>query len=358
MNEGEGLVKLYINPNFLKNLYENEAKRNLKLFTGMLVTLLEHEVLHIIFGHVTLHLPDKSRSIAATDMSVNSNIDKNFLLEGSSHPDGYELERNKSALWYYDRLSDNEVYKGQLLSGNWVKGSSKLSSIGSHNLWKELEEKQLVGEYLKQVVQTAYNLCNRSFGILPSNVLEHLEGLFKRKKAFLDWRTVFRNFIASSQANELAYTIRRRSKRYKTRPGPIVEETLKLAFAIDTSGSISQQQLFLAQNELLHAWRAGAIIDVIEADMTVQRVYPFKGKIPKDVAGRGGTDLNPVLQYVEDDGSYDGLIYFTDFEAGELDHRYNVNTLWLLSNDNMVADMYPCHWGRVVRMLDPEMEVA
>ena len=145
----------------------------------------------------------------------------------------------------------------------------------------------------------------------------------------------------------LDYTVKRISRRFGTRPGTRKGDVLRVAVAVDVSGSISDDQLKIFFNEIRWIWKNGVQVVVYEADCRVCATYPFKGKFTGKVHGRGGTDLEPVLREVE--GHYDALIYFTDFFAPAISRQYRIPTLWVLHSD-MDRENYPAKWGRHIRI--------
>jgi predicted metal-dependent peptidase len=162
-------------------------------------------------------------------------------------------------------------------------------------------------------------------------------------------------FVATCAESSLDYTVKRVSRRYGTRPGTRKEDVLNLAVAVDTSGSISDDQLRLFFNEIRWVWKNGVSITVFEADTKVQAKYKFKGKFNGKVHGRGGTDLEPALK--ETEGRYDALIYFTDFYAPMIGRRYNIPTLWVLTTD-LERSQYPYKWGRFIKIEDGKAVAA
>jgi predicted metal-dependent peptidase len=177
-----------------------------------------------------------------------------------------------------------------------------------------------------------------------------IEEMLKREKPIIPWGHVLRMFCASAMESVLEYTMRRESKRYGTRPGTRKGDVLNLAVCVDTSGSISQEQLKLFFNEIRWIWKNGAIVNVVEADCSVARgPYKFNGKWNGEVHGRGGTDLEPALALVE--GKYDACIYFTDFYAPPVSRVYRIPTLWVLTTD-LEKSQYPAQWGRHIKIED------
>jgi predicted metal-dependent peptidase len=205
----------------------------------------------------------------------------------------------------------------------------------------------LYQEFAKDIVRKSKDLCNRSYGDIPGNVIEQIDEMLKLKVPIVPWQRVLRMFVASATESNLDYTMKRISKRFGTRPGTRKEDVLNIAVAVDTSGSVSDEQLLKFFNEINWIWRNGAVVTMYEADADIGCSYPYKGKFNGKITGRGGTDLNPVLREVE--GKYDALIYFTDFEAPPIERKFNIPTLWVL-HSNISPDNYPCDWGRVIRI--------
>jgi predicted metal-dependent peptidase len=224
-----------------------------------------------------------------------------------------------------------------------------MSWIMSAHDWKDVEEDAIAQEFMKDVVRKAKDMCGKQYGNIPGQVLEQIEDLLKTKKPVVPWARVLRMFCASSQESVLDWTLKRASKRFGTRPGTRKGDVLNLAVIVDTSGSISDEQLKLFFNEIYWVHKNGAIVTVIEADADVTAIYPYKGKWNGRVHGRGGTDLEPAL--IEVEKKYDAAIYFTDFYAPEVSRRYRIPTLWVLTTE-YDKDEYPYPWGRHIKIED------
>jgi predicted metal-dependent peptidase len=222
-------------------------------------------------------------------------------------------------------------------------------------MWEDLENDIIAKEFVKDIVRKSKELCNKHYGDIPGGVLEQIDNLLKTEKAIIPWAKVLRMFVSSCTESVLDYTVKRISRRFGTRPGTRKGDLLNIAVAVDVSGSISPQQLKTFFNEIKWIWKNGAIVTVYEADCSVCAVYPFKGRFDGKVHGRGGTDLEPVLKAVE--GKYDALIYFTDFYAPVIEHRYRIPTLWVLHTD-IGKEQYPVKWGKFIRIEDNKAAAA
>jgi predicted metal-dependent peptidase len=109
-------------------------------------------------------------------------------------------------------------------------------------------------------------------------------------------------------------TRHKESNRFPGEPGIRIKRLQKLVVAVDTSGSIGEKELgeFLA--EINGMARAGAEIKLIECDCKIHTVTPFRrNELPK-FKGGGGTDFDPVMQWLRDNRHerFGGCIYLTD----------------------------------------------
>ena len=186
---------------------------------------------------------------------VNSYLKKdNFIKQddGSNAcmiPEDFKLEPKQTALYYYQKLIDNKQYNNMMKQDN--KDGTIKQAVSSHSHWEEIANDQVSQEILKDLVRKAKETCenNQMWGNTPSELISRIEDLIKFKKPLIPWSRVLKLFTASCSETEIDYTMRKRSKRFGTRPGIKKFEKLKLAIGIDTSGSISNEQPNLFLNE-------------------------------------------------------------------------------------------------------------
>lgn len=341
--KGDRFIKLYLNTDFFGSLYKEHGDKGWTYMLGV----LEHEILHIVFGHLFVEFQDHTRGNVAKDLVCNSILPEETLPGKYIIPETYGFPRDKSCMWYYTHLKDNKTYKDQCQSGAFGVGGVLSHIMSSHKMWDDVKTDLVSKEFLKDVVRKSKDLCNKNYGNIPGSVIEQIEELLKRGKPVVPWGKVLRMFCATSAESVLDYTVKRISKRYNTRPGTRKADVLNLAVAVDTSGSISNDQLILFFNEIKWIWKNGAVVTVYEADANICSTYRFKGKFSGTVHGRGGTDLEPVLKEVE--GKYDALIYFTDFYAPVIEKRYKIPTLWVLTTE-LDKSSYPYKWGKHIKI--------
>jgi predicted metal-dependent peptidase len=116
--------------------------------------------------------------------------------------------------------------------------------------------------------------------------------------------------------------------------------TTRLLFAVDVSGSISDEDLQRGFSIVNQFFKYGIEkIDVMQFDTEIKGppVQFKKVKCCIDVVGRGGTCFQPILDYLGTDAGscYDGLIIFTDGITAMPKPPKNRHTriLWLFNHE-------------------------
>ena len=352
--DGDRFVKLFLNRDFFKSLYDlqynaigDEDSGSLKKTEALSRAksqasgVIEHEVLHVVLHHLSKDFPDKVRGNYAMDLVVNQFIDSNRIPHGFLLPSRYGLEEGKTSDWYYSMLEGNEQYGKDRLG-------EAMACLEGHSLWRELKDDMVFQEFVRDILRKAKeSTSSKGWMGVPSGLRSEIDLHIERKKAQVSWNKVFRNFCGSGYSSLITHTIQRESRRFGCRPGTRKEDCLRLAVIIDTSSSIEESQLVVFLNEVRWIWRGGADVTIIESDCEVRTSYHFNGRFNGKFEGGGGTDLEPALEFVE--GKFDAAVYFTDFVAPKISRKYRIPILWILSRDQEKED-WPCDWGRVIKI--------
>jgi predicted metal-dependent peptidase len=380
-HKDEITVKLFVNPNYIEEIID-ACNRDEQKVIDHFTEVLRHEVHHLIFGHLTLDLPDKQRQTVACELADNSYVNRKKLIPDNGDkagvfPEDFDLPSKLSVHEYYNLLNDNKKFNqmrnnmsssiememsdgddedgngnGGNQDNNSGKGKIKIT-IDSHGNWTSIEGDNMTEEMVKDIIRQANETCKQigKWGEMPGEIKEAINDNYATDVAIVPWEVVLKDFLASSSENVLDYTMKRRSKRFDTRPGTKKEDVLNVAIGIDTSGSIDNEMLKVFFNELYWIEKTGTKMTVFEWDTKVNREYDFRD-YDNAVSGRGGTDPTDFLETVSD-RKFDCIITFTDLCFAPVKEKYNIPMLWVVDNggyDWYGDDNYPVEEGIIMKV--------
>jgi predicted metal-dependent peptidase len=323
--------------------------------------LLKHELLHIAFGHLTSFGSFKNKRLAnvAMDMEINQYIDEDWLPKGGINIDDYEdldLERKAGCRYYYDKLNqfqDEKDKNGTCGNDEMDKLLDQVASgdIPDHSTWEEFEdlseaEQKLIEKQLQKVLSDAKEQTIKKRGNVPGEI----EGVIVIEEIVapkFDWRGYIRRFTGVSTKVFTKKIRRKENRRYEENPGLKIKMRQHMLLAIDTSGSVSDSELQEFMGEIHHIYKTGVDVTIMQCDTSIRSIEPYKGKNEINVAGRGGTEFDPVLDYYNaNQKKYTSLVYFTDGEC-YTSVVPKGNVLWVLSERSHMNTDLP---GRVIKL--------
>lgn len=161
----------------------------------------------------------------------------------------------------------------------------------------------------------------------------------------VDYRKMLRGFRASIISHRRMLTRMKPSRRYGFQyMGSKYDFSTKLLFAVDVSGSISTQDVKYGYSVINQLFKYGIeTVDVIQFDTSIKGAPLIFRKAKKNilVQGRGGTDFNDLMNYIDAHRDYDGLIIFTDGYAGKPRKPDNRKTriMWLFNTESNYNQM-------------------
>ena len=326
LNKDTAQFEMLYNPQFFEDMSDKER-----------LGVLKHEFYHIIFEHVTGRLPPEGMSKmwnVATDLAINSHL-MGELPEGGCFPTIKPFEEypvGMSAEWYFSKLQNDDQFKPQEGDGEGGEGQpSDGQGDGSgngglpdttddHSGWGEASEevRDMAKERLKQAVEKAAQdaASGQGWGSVSADMRKKIMDMIKPK---VNWRSVLRYFIKTSQRADKRSTVKRYNKKYRAQKyaGKKVKRTAKIAIAIDQSGSVSDSMLaaFFAE---LNGLAKLAEFTVVPFDTEVDdsKVYVWKKgqRVAVERVLTGGTCFDAPTRY-SNERSFDGLIILTDMEA-------------------------------------------
>lgn len=322
--------------------------------------VIKHELLHIIMEHLVRADPrklsqvDRMRYNIAMDCAINQYIGglpdgtitlqvfkEKYLKDGvkPSH-----VESNREFEYYLDLMKTDE----QLSRDGQIS-----YEFDSHDGFGEEGSgvsEEVLREQIRETVKQAAKRTEAAAGCgsIPGEITE----IIKAYKSVRSWKKEIADFIARTSS---VYTevFRNRRNRRQRKDAPLIpgnrnKESLKLVFAIDTSGSMSSAVLAQVAGELARInEESEAHITIIECDTQVNHVCDFNRKHVEqlELHGRGGTRVKPVFDYIKEQGlNVDGIIYATDGEIFEDEfEKPPCPVLWMLPTS---SHSIPINWGR------------
>lgn len=307
---GSNQIKLLINPVFWDSISENE-----KIF------ILCHEIMHVVeyawevekeFG-IDRH---ELFNIAA-DLSINTSLEhlerssSLKVIKGAMMPELFPdipMKRKESSLYYYNLLKNNEdklpkfakeACMAGLTLGDIISGKADL-----HPTWKELTdglsdiEKEILKRNIVRQVQEVAESTQKQQGILPADVESKLPKITPIKQV-LNWKHLFKQFIGFVTTSSRKLTKQRPNKRFGWMPGKRDEYKVAGVVLTDSSGSMSNNDLMRANQELYNIWKAGAKLHFACWDDGVGELKAYDGKMEFERTKCGGTCIDPTLEFIK-----------------------------------------------------------
>ena len=344
--------QLAINEDFWNGLPDNHK-----------IGLLKHELLHIAYFHLSMYFnfPDKRLANIAMDMEINQYIDKDWLPEGGIMIENYpdlNLDLKAGCRYYYEKLKEAKEEKDK----NGTSGDEEFDKLCDaldqgnnpvdHSTWEEFEnltdaEKKLIEKQMEHILKEAAEQTVKKRGTIPGNISEFLDKMATLEPAKFNWRGYIRRFTGISTKVFTKKIRRKENRRYSDNPGLKVKMKQHMLLAIDTSGSVSNDELREFMNEIEHIHKCGVDITIVQCDTSIRSIEPFKPKQDFKVHGRGGTEFDPVLEYYNANlRKYTSLVYFTDGECNA-NVKPKAPILWVLSEQSYMNEDLP---GKVIKL--------
>ena len=340
--------------------YFDECQADQK--TGLLLHLLLHcALLHVV------RRGNRDRRLwgIASDIAVN-----NIILEGGHFP----APKNTSVDTGFSEYSTEEIYE-QLLLSDRSKNSTKPQQSDNARSKSQIKEADHLGNsyhpdlespdaknetlHKNQIEQhwrsaqqrasTADRLRSRSRGSLPQGFAREWDIALKPK---LDWKTMLWRYLVKTPYDFAGFD--RRFMHQGLYLEELIGETLSVDIAVDTSGSIDEQELgqFLAEVTAITQAYAQISVRLYYVDSAVNGPYKLDelSTMPVPI-GNGGTDFETF--FVATQGAEESLqpplcIYFTDGDGAFPRKAPRRPLLWVLVAGGVSDHCIP--FGQVTRL--------
>ena len=342
--------QLAVNEKFWASL-DNDKKK---------IGLLKHELLHICFHHLTDKddFPDHELHNVAADVEINQYLTPEYyptpdILLPSTFPE-LKLPLKAGTKKYYELLSKAEQ-EGTSPTLNALLDD--LREEGLHPTWKEFDslseaDKKLVKAQIDHQIKSIVE-GQRDMGFTPAELKGYIDSLFELKPQSFDWKGYFRRFFGTSTKIYTKKTRRKLNKRFEENPALKIKQKKNVLVGVDTSGSVSNKDLIEFFNEIYHMWKTGISITIAEGDADISNVYEYDGKMPTFVTGRGGTNMNPFVEYFNKNRQYNSLVILTDgFIPEKSVNTFKPLLTVICSKGEKVEKVKELGWNNTIKIQD------
>lgn len=358
-----------------------------KLSDQELQFVILHEVLHCVFRHCIRGGLHSVLYNIACDIVVNSTIlamwgQESMMIAGEKAmhlaPDGKE-GREYNAEEIYQMLihqnHTNGIYQMQTDQNNANKSSQmqtnqnppasmqtdnegfEKSSFDRHDIWQGICDKAQLQDNWNRKIQSAFRQCGDSTG-MPQQVRTIVQDIARRSG--LNWKQLLHDFL---QSDTYDYNFLPPDRRYAFSdfylPAYNMDEEHQTAddiwVCIDTSGSVTGEELTCTMAEILDAMRQAGLkgrISFFDSNITEPEPFEFENDLKNLTAqGGGGTSFHIIFRYLKEKLYPDlprAILIFTDGYARfpEQKEALDVPVLWLICKGGN-ADV---PWGQVIQL--------
>lgn len=317
--------------------------------------LIMHENLHVALKHIPrnkdIWKEDSKLANASADYVVNDIIEN---MKDKAHiklPNGalyHPMFHNWSVREVYTFLKKNAKGGGGGGTGIGDSGSGDgegefpTDSLDEHD-WESQEMTPEQAKQLEEKIDKSLREGGIMAGRMGAKIPRSISDLLEPK---IDWREVLRDFVASATKGKDEFTWRKFNKRMLANdmylPSLENESIGEIVVAIDTSGSIGQEQLneFASELSAICETCAPELVRVLWWDTSVHGEQIFKGDYGNIASmlkpeGFGGTHVSCVNKYVvEKNIKAECVLVFTDgYVESDIQWDITAPTLWMVTEN-------------------------
>ena len=210
------------------------------------------------------------------------------------------------------------------------------------------EVSQQQAEWKVKVAQAAQSA--KMMGKMSAGLERLVDEILKPK---VDWRDVLQRFVVKCRSDQRSWA--RPNRRFLSQglylPSVSGESLGEIAFAVDCSGSIGQDEINQFASEITTVWQdqRPTKVHVIYFDSEVSHYDEFDQDNEPVVKphGGGGTAFSPVFRYMADKGIEPvACIFLTDLCCDDFGDAPDYPVLWVSTHDDKAP------FGEVVMMED------
>ena len=297
---------------------------------------IAHEIMHIVYMHMLRreHRHHKKWNVAA-DYVINWNLVHDCHM---SLPEGALLDQE-----YADMTTEHvynllpEMEDEDCNSIPWDDLPTDFGGCGG------VEDGQGDGTVAEQKwtidINQAYQAAKMA-GKTPGGLTKIIDEIIKPK---VNWKTVLMKFITNTAKND--YSWLKPNRRFIAKdmylPSLYSERLESIVVAVDTSGSISDEelQIFASETSAILGLMDPENIHFLQCDTEINQHDTYtRQNLPLKVEfkGRGGTDFAPVWEYIEENNlNPKCCVYLTDLYPCDWGEQPPYPVLWVATTDDV-----------------------
>ena len=308
-----------------------------------------HEIEHIVLNHPAdgiKYNPQKDPRTAyrlnmSMDVSINDRLTADSILnnfdvikEPNDVFTSEALRKNfnihvkdlRAFDYYFNRIPENQndgIIPNKIIFHNERNQSEIITEPKRKGMvcvpcWTDNTDSDEVADIVRRFVSdVCKGMSDYMRGTLPEHQKESLKKLLTPPT--ISWEQLLKRFVGTipyGHRKTRTRLSRRQPERYDI-SGSINDRIIKIVVAVDTSGSMLNEDLERIMVEIFDiVGSRKSAITIIECDAEIQRVYIVSSvkDVSFDIQGRGGTSFVPVIEYVNSNRYFRDaiLIYFTD----------------------------------------------
>lgn len=315
------------------NKYGIEETNKLhKIDKNQMIFILSHEAMHLLMlseeRGKQINVDSHERWNAATDYEINNLLVKDKIGVKPSWVLYNQKYKNKTAEEIYNLLEEDEINNHQPIK------------LDRHIAITDNITKENIKQQIREIIHT------NSFSTTKSDIIEKLNDYILKPLKF-NWKEALNKYFKSYIKSNYSWNKPNRSGIYRHLILPSTSTTpkIKIALAVDTSGSISQKELNTLLNHIstiLHQFKTFDLdVWCFSTEVHTDTFTSFnerntdlsKFKLQSD----GGTNISSNFKFVKEhyrNNKPDVLLIFSDFEDklnGDTTTRFDYcSCVWLV----------------------------
>lgn len=326
-------VHLFYNPKWFEKLTDMER-----------IGFLAHEVMHVVFLHITRR---DNRHATKWNVACDYAINNYLVAEGFILPKGGLVDaqyNDMTAEAVYSMLPEPD--KGwDNVSVDFGKCGGVMDHPGTDGT---AGKAGAIEAGLTVAIHQAAEAA-KAQGKLSANLESIVSDVTDPK---VDWKQVLARFLRANNKSDFTWV--RPNRRFigsglylPSLHNPCLEE---IVIAVDTSGSVSEEELtqFTTETSYILHELAPERVQFLQCDAEINEATEYtRESLPLKVSykGRGGTRFSPVIDYVnEHHPNTAALVYLTDLGSDDFGDKPQYPVLWV------TTDMTFAPYGEVIKI--------